>query len=122
MILLNNGADNPPDPTLLAQYPPQLNLQVLHADQNLGFTGGNNLAARHAVGEYLVLLNGDAFPPEPDWLEKKFIRLPRIIPITVLLPVLSKPTSLNCWTVSGMFIMPVVLPGERITTDRYRSA
>ena len=68
VILLNNGADNPPDPTLLAQYP-QLNLQVLHADQNLGFTGGNNLAARYAVGEYLVLLNGDAFP-EPDWLEK----------------------------------------------------
>ena len=60
--------DNPPDPNILAQHP-QLNLQVLHADQNLGFTGGNNLAAQHAVGEYLVLLNSDAFP-EPDWLEK----------------------------------------------------
>lgn len=68
VILLNNGADNPPDPELLAQHP-KLNLRVLHSDKNLGFTGGNNLAARHARGEYLVLLNGDAFP-EPDWLAK----------------------------------------------------
>lgn len=68
VILLNNGADNPPDPDLLAQHP-QLDLKILRSDHNLGFTGGNNLAARHAIGEYLVLLNGDAFP-KPDWLAK----------------------------------------------------
>ena len=68
VILLNNGADNPPDTDLLAQHP-QLDLKILRSDHNLGFTGGNNLAARHALGEYLVLLNGDAFP-ELDWLDK----------------------------------------------------
>lgn len=35
---------------------------------NLGFSGGNNRAAEHARGEFLVLLNDDAVP-EPGWLE-----------------------------------------------------
>ena len=66
VILLDNGADESPDPAVLEQYL-NLNLQLLHSDTNLGFAAGNNLAARSAAGEYLVLLNGDAFP-EPGWL------------------------------------------------------
>lgn len=66
VILLDNGADEPPNPALLSQHP-NLNLHLLRSDTNLGFAGGNNLAARQAQGDYLVLLNNDAFP-EPDWL------------------------------------------------------
>ena len=66
VILLNNGASQPPDPTVLAAFQ-DLRLNLIHSDSNLGFAGGNNLAARSASGEYLVLLNGDAFP-EPNWL------------------------------------------------------
>ncbi len=66
VILLDNGAEEPPDPVLLTQHP-ALNLQLLRTETNLGFAAGNNLAARQAQGEYLVLLNNDAFP-EPDWL------------------------------------------------------
>lgn len=45
---------------------------VLHrAEQNLGFTGGNNLALRALLerdgGDYVALLNNDAVA-EPDWL------------------------------------------------------
>lgn len=36
---------------------PQVNL-IAH-DENLGFSGGNNLAAKRAQGEYLLLLNPD---------------------------------------------------------------
>jgi N-acetylglucosaminyl-diphospho-decaprenol L-rhamnosyltransferase len=36
-------------------------------DINTGFAAANNQAARAASGEWLVLLNPDAFP-EPDWL------------------------------------------------------
>ncbi len=66
VILLNNGASQPPDPQVLAAFQ-DLTLKLIHSETNLGFAGGNNLAARSAKGEYLVLLNGDAFP-EPDWL------------------------------------------------------
>ena len=66
VILLDNGAEEPPDPVLLSQHP-HLNLHLLCSETNLGFAGGNNLAARQAQGDYLVLLNSDAFP-EPDWL------------------------------------------------------
>lgn len=66
VVLLDNGADEPPDPALFSQHP-NTNLHLLRSETNLGFAGGNNLAARQAQGDYLVLLNNDAFP-EPDWL------------------------------------------------------
>ena len=37
--------------------------------KNLGFAAANNLAAKQATGEWLVLLNPDA-EAAPDWLEK----------------------------------------------------
>lgn len=67
VILLNNGAAQPPDPEVLTTFQ-DLAIKVVRSETNLGFAGGNNFAARSASGDYLVLLNGDAFP-EPDWLE-----------------------------------------------------
>jgi len=66
VILLDNGSQQPPDPKVLAQFP-ELQLRQIASEKNLGFAAGNNLAARSAHGEYLVLLNVDAFP-QPDWL------------------------------------------------------
>lgn len=43
--------------------------QRLSPGQNLGFAGANNLGAAQAQGQWLVLLNNDAFPA-PDWLER----------------------------------------------------
>jgi GT2 family glycosyltransferase len=43
-------------------------VHVLSPGENLGFVGGNNLAAEHATGDYLVLLNNDT-EPRPGWLE-----------------------------------------------------
>ena len=68
VILLDNGSQQPPDPKVLAQFP-ELQLRQIASEKNLGFASGNNLAARSAHGEYLVLLNVDAFP-QPDWLEQ----------------------------------------------------
>lgn len=36
-------------------------VRLVLAGKNLGFAGGNNLGIRHASGEYLILLNSDAF-------------------------------------------------------------
>ena len=68
VILLDNGAEEPPDPSVLSLHP-ELDLHLLRSETNLGFAAGNNLAARQAQGKYVVLLNNDAFP-QPDWLAK----------------------------------------------------
>jgi GT2 family glycosyltransferase len=46
-----------------------LSLRVERLPTNTGFAAANNLGARMAGGEWLALLNPDAFP-EPDWLEQ----------------------------------------------------
>jgi GT2 family glycosyltransferase len=49
-------------------------LQIVRSSQNLGFPGGNNLAAKNARGKFILLLNADTLLLEPiapavDWLE-----------------------------------------------------
>ncbi len=46
-----------------------LNITVLEPGDNLGFAAANNLAARAAKGDWLALLNPDAYA-EPNWLEQ----------------------------------------------------
>jgi GT2 family glycosyltransferase len=63
-ILVDNAStDGSPD--WVAEYFPQVRL--IRSDKNLGFAAGNNLAASHAQGEWLALLNPDAFVT-PNWL------------------------------------------------------
>lgn len=75
LILMDNGSPQPPDTDVLAQFP-DLPLQLLTSEKNLGFAAGNNLAARSARGEYIVLLNADAFP-QPDWLAQVYAGIQR---------------------------------------------
>jgi len=44
-------------------------VRLLPLDRNTGFAEGNNVAARHARGRLLVLLNNDTIP-DPYWLEE----------------------------------------------------
>jgi GT2 family glycosyltransferase len=49
-------------------------LRIVRSERNLGFAGGNNLAASNAGGSFLLLLNTDTLLLEPiapvvDWLE-----------------------------------------------------
>lgn len=46
----------------------KFDLYIERLDSNLGFAVANNIGARLARGEWIVLLNADAYP-EPDWLE-----------------------------------------------------
>ncbi len=42
-------------------------VKIIQLPSNVGFAAANNIAAKSASGDWLVLLNPDAFP-EPDWL------------------------------------------------------
>jgi len=67
VILIDNASPESLPDGVLDRYP-QINLRHRREEKNLGFAGGNNLGASLAKGQYLALLNSDAFP-KPDWLE-----------------------------------------------------
>jgi len=66
VILIDNASPEPLPDGLLEQYP-NLNIRFFKQEKNLGFAGGNNLGASLAKGQYLAILNSDAFPKQ-DWL------------------------------------------------------
>jgi GT2 family glycosyltransferase len=44
-------------------------IRIIRNDQNLGFTGGNNVGIQASKGQYIVLLNNDTWA-DPRWLEE----------------------------------------------------
>ena len=66
-ILMVDNASTDGAPQAAARAFPQVRL--IEAGLNLGFAAGNNLAAAQASGDWLALINPDAFPA-PDWLER----------------------------------------------------
>lgn len=65
LVLENASAEG--DRVTAGQLP--AGARLIEAPSNLGFAAGNNALAREATGDWLLLLNPDAFP-EPDWLDR----------------------------------------------------
>ncbi len=83
-------------------------MTVLEPGRNLGFAAGTNLAARHARGRWLALLNPDAFP-EPGWLAALMAATRRHVPGTAFGSVqvdAADPARLDgigdCWCPAGI--------------------
>jgi N-acetylglucosaminyl-diphospho-decaprenol L-rhamnosyltransferase len=77
VLLVDNG---PADAAVETLDPLDSRARILRPGRNLGFAAGNNLAAREARANWLVLLNPDAFPL-PDWLfqiNEAIRRYPRV--------------------------------------------
>lgn len=67
VILVDNASSDGSVDNLTIEGIPRFCL--VRSRENLGFAGGNNLAASHASGCWLALLNMDA-EAAPDWLER----------------------------------------------------
>jgi N-acetylglucosaminyl-diphospho-decaprenol L-rhamnosyltransferase len=65
ILVLENGS---PDGQRVTDDMLPASATLVESEVNLGFAAGNNRLAREARGEWLILLNPDAFP-DPDWLE-----------------------------------------------------
>lgn len=59
VVLVDNASRDDTAARVRREYPW---VRLIASAENLGFAAGNNLAALHARGEYLLLLNPDALP------------------------------------------------------------
>jgi len=66
VIVVDNGSG---DATSAAAEEADPNAQVIRAERNLGFAGGNNLGIEASRAPIVILLNDDAYP-EPGWLDE----------------------------------------------------
>lgn len=58
IIVVDNGSKDETYALVKRKYPDVI---LMRLKENLGFGGGNNLGIKHARGDYVVLLNSDAF-------------------------------------------------------------
>lgn len=65
VILVDNGSSDGSTDFLRTGYPW---VKVIPLTGNTGFANGNNVAAAHAAGDYLVTLNNDTWV-DPGWLQ-----------------------------------------------------
>jgi GT2 family glycosyltransferase len=65
IIVVDNGSTDGSPETIETRFP---EVRLIRAGANLGFAGANNLGARAASGDILILFNPDAFAT-PGWLE-----------------------------------------------------
>ena len=75
VIIVDNGSSDNSIEDLSKKWP-ALELKIRKLEKNTGFAAANNLGAALAAGEWLALLNSDAFP-DPAWLEKLLLAAAR---------------------------------------------
>ena len=56
LIVIDNNSTDGSIHYIKEQYP---DVKVIHSKINLGYAGGCNLGAQHAIGDYLFFLNDD---------------------------------------------------------------
>ena len=60
-IVVDNASRTDEAEAIRRHFPDEERLVLIRSERNLGFAGGNNLGIGAARGDYLLLLNNDAF-------------------------------------------------------------
>lgn len=68
VIVVDNASRDDSVPFIRREFP---EVRLIANPVNAGFAGGNGIGLRMSKGEYICLLNSDAFP-EPEWLSCLF--------------------------------------------------
>jgi GT2 family glycosyltransferase len=69
LVLIDNGSQEKATERLLEREKLQPNVSVLRVDEPFNYARLNNLGARQAKGEHLLLLNNDTEVLEPHWIQ-----------------------------------------------------
>jgi len=86
LIVVDNASQDV-TPSIIERYAmSEPRLKAFYAAENLGFAGGNNLAAKHAIGDYLIFLNADTLVTV-GWIENLLRHCRRDSAIGLLTPV-----------------------------------
>jgi GT2 family glycosyltransferase len=67
IILVDNASKEDPSKIVKEKFP---HVRMIRTDQNLGFTGGNNIGLKIAKGDYFFILNNDTEVASTNLLEK----------------------------------------------------
>ncbi|KQO62164.1 glycosyltransferase [Curtobacterium sp. Leaf261] len=67
IVVVENGSGDDSESRLRAAIGDQENVKLVVSTENLGFTGGSNLGANEASGEFVAFLNNDA-KPDRNWI------------------------------------------------------
>ncbi len=59
LIVLDNASPDGSAAAIAGAFPPESGVRLIASPENLGFARGNNVAAREATGDYILLLNPD---------------------------------------------------------------
>lgn len=72
ILVVDNGSDDPATLRFLDELRADDSgkIRVLEYSESFNFAAMNNLAAREARGEYLLMLNNDTAALDPDWLDE----------------------------------------------------
>jgi hypothetical protein len=69
IVVVENGSGDDSESRLRAALGSQENVKLVVSAENLGFTGGSNLGAEEASGDFVAFLNNDAKPGK-DWIRE----------------------------------------------------
>ena len=101
IVLIDNGSETDEIDNILTYFS---NIKIIKTENNLGFTGGNNLGIKYSMennADFILLLNNDTVV-EPDFLEfllNKFMSHPKTGVVAPKISYYNKPEKI--WSVGG---------------------